>query len=116
MSDGEPISYKVLRPGTAVRSADGAEVGHVERVLEVPEEQIFDGIVIRTPSGERFVDAPDVDGVYERAVVLTITAEEAASLPEPTAAAPVYRVDPGYGRGIGGRVRRFFGGGGWRRR
>ena len=45
-------------------------------------EHIFDGIVIDTPDGRRFVDAPEVARIFERAVVLTITAEEARELPE----------------------------------
>ena len=40
-------------------------------------EHIFDGIVIDTPDGRRFVDAPEVARIFERAVVLTITADEA---------------------------------------
>ena len=45
-------------------------------------EHIFDGIVIDTPDGRRFVDAPEVARIFERAVVLTITADEARELPE----------------------------------
>jgi hypothetical protein len=80
--DGHAIGYKVLARGTVVRSADGAEVGTVRRVLDNAREHIFDGIVIDTPAGRRFVDAPEVARIFERAVHLTITAEEAAALPE----------------------------------
>ena len=54
----------------------------MRRVLDNAREHIFDGIVIDTPAGRRFVDAPEVARIYERAVILTITAEEAAALPE----------------------------------
>ena len=81
--DGHAISYKVLRRGTPVRSADGVEVGTVRRVQENARENIFDGIVIDTRGGKRFVDAPEVARVAERAVTLTITAEEVAELPPP---------------------------------
>jgi hypothetical protein len=81
--DGHAISYKVLRRGTPVRAADGSEVGKVRRVQDNARENIFDGIVIDTPKGRRFVDAPEVARVAELAVTLTISAEEAAALPEP---------------------------------
>ncbi len=38
--------------------------------------------MIDTPNGRRFVDAPEVARIFERVVVLTITAEEAKELPE----------------------------------
>ena len=80
--DGDQIGYQVLRRGTAVRSADGVDVGTVRRVLDNARENIFDGIVVDTPRGRRFVDAPEVARIFERAVVLTISAEEVAALPE----------------------------------
>ena len=79
--DGDAIGYKVLRRGTPVRSADGVEVGTVRRVQDNAREHIFDGIVIDTRDGQRFVDAPEVARIFERAVVLTISAEEARALP-----------------------------------
>jgi hypothetical protein len=81
--DGHAISYKVLPRGTVVRAADGTEVGRVRRVQENVRENIFDGIVIDTPSGRRFVDAPEVQRVAERGVTLTISAAEVPELPEP---------------------------------
>ena len=110
MDDGVAISYKVLASGTQVRSSDGEVVGSVDSVLENPREHIFDGIVIRTPNGRRFVDAPEVARIAERAVTLSITATEAAELPEPDSGAPEFRADP-----EAGRLARLFGGG-WRRR
>ncbi len=86
--DGDAIGYQVLRRGTAVRAADGEPVGTVRRVLDNAREHIFDGIVVDTPDGRRFVDAPEVARIYERAVVLTITADEARALPpQPSAVA-----------------------------
>jgi hypothetical protein len=81
--DGHAISYQVLRRGTPVRTADGEEVGTVRRVLEAKREHIFDGIVIDTRQGRRFVDAPEVARIAERWVTLTIDAADVASLPEP---------------------------------
>jgi hypothetical protein len=81
--DGHAISYKVLRRGTPVQSSDGIQVGTVRRVLEATRENIFDGIVIDTREGKRFVDAPEVRRIAELRVTLTITAAETAGLPEP---------------------------------
>jgi hypothetical protein len=65
-----------------VHAADGPKVGTVHKVLDNAREHIFDGIVISTPSGRRFVDAPEVARIAERRVTLTITAAEAAELPQ----------------------------------
>ena len=81
--DGPAISYKALRRGTPVRAAGGTEVGKVRRVLDNARENIFDGLVIETRDGMRFVDAPEVARVAERAVTLTISAEEVRELPAP---------------------------------
>jgi hypothetical protein len=80
--DGPQIGYKVLARGVAVHAADGPRVGTVRRVQDNAREHIFDGIVIDTPAGRRFVDAPEVARITERRVTLTITAAEAADLPE----------------------------------
>jgi hypothetical protein len=81
--DGQAISYKALARGTPVRAADGTEVGKVRRVLDNARENIFDGIVIETSSGLRFVDAPEVARIAELAVTLTIPVEEVLELPAP---------------------------------
>ena len=82
--DGDAISYLALRRRTPVRSADGIEVGAVRRVQNNAREHIFDGIVIETSEGNRFVDAPEVARIFERAVILTLTADEVLELPEPS--------------------------------
>jgi hypothetical protein len=110
MDEGHAISYKLLERGTEVRSSDGIALGTVERVLENPREHIFDGIVIRTSRGERFVDAPEVGRIAQRLVTLTIDAEEAAGLPEPDPGAPEFQANTSTGR-----LSRIFGGA-WRRR
>jgi hypothetical protein len=75
--DGHAISYHVVRRGTPVRSSDGVELGTVRRVNEARREHIFDGIVVDTANGKRFVDAPEVARIAERAVTVTFTADEA---------------------------------------
>jgi hypothetical protein len=110
MDEGHAISYKLLERGTAVQASDGASVGKVERVLENPREHIFDGIVISTPGGLRFVDAPEVGRIAERLVTLSIDADEAARLPEPDPGAPEYKANT-----ASGRLSRMFGGA-WRKK
>jgi hypothetical protein len=83
MDDGAAISYKALRRGTRVLAAGGTEVGKVRRVLDNARENIFDGIVVETRDGMRFVDAPEVARIAELAVTLTISPEEVAELPAP---------------------------------
>jgi hypothetical protein len=80
--DGQPIGYKVLPRGTPVHSSDGVEIGKVHRVQDNAREHIFDGIVITTPGGRRFVDAPEVARITEKRVTLTIAAAEVDELPE----------------------------------
>jgi hypothetical protein len=55
----EPASYLTLARGTPVVDRFGAPVGKVERVLTINAEH-FDGIIVKTRSGSRFVDAPEV--------------------------------------------------------
>jgi hypothetical protein len=112
--EAEPIAYSALAPGVPVLSQTGTEFGTVERVLEVPEEDLFDGIVVSTRAGLRFVDADQVGDVTTEYVRCTISDEQAAALPEPSGT-PVFRTDPG--RDVGGSVRdrlgRWFGRGRW---
>jgi septum formation inhibitor-activating ATPase MinD len=77
LDDGHAISYQALRRGTVVRSSDGVELGKVRRVEEETRSHIFDGIVMDTPAGRRFLDAPEVARIAERAVTTTFPAAEA---------------------------------------
>jgi hypothetical protein len=79
--DEHSISYLALPSGVPVPSSDGVEIGTVHRALDNAREHIFDGIVIKTAEGRRFVDAPEVARITNRRVVLTIDAAEAAKLP-----------------------------------
>ncbi len=109
IDDGYAIDYRALEPGVPVYSSDEVQVGTLREVLDNYREHIFDGIVIDTGEGGlRFVDAPEVARTAERAVTLTISAEEAAVLPPPDKGTSVFRP-----RG-GGRLSRLLGGG-WKR-
>ena len=96
MDEGLPIAYEVVDPGICVYSSDGETVGTVDHVVAAPQEDIFHGIVIRTGSGSRFVEADDVASLHERGVDLRIDAAAIAGLPEPHGAAAARRVlEPG---------------------
>jgi hypothetical protein len=94
---GEQISYLVLSAGAAVISADREHVGSVVRVMSVQEKDVFDGIVFHTTAGphdRRFVDAPEVGEIFERGVILRISAVEVARLPRPGENPAALSVDP----------------------
>lgn len=112
MSDeGQAVSYKVLARGTPVWTSDGEELGRVAAVLENEREHLFDGIVVDTPQGPRFVDAPEVARIAERRVTLAIDTATAAALPErDPKGGKEFTADP-----RAGRLRRMLGGG-WRKR
>lgn len=95
---GHPISYLTLSRGAAVYSSDGERLGRVVRVMAAPEANMFDGVVFDTtagPGGHCFVDAPEIDQIFERGIVLKIDAAAAASLPKPSANPGVLSVKPG---------------------
>jgi len=82
---GHPVSYLVAKRGIPVFSSDGQRLGRVARVLAAPEAHMFDGILFDTswgPGGRRFVDAPEVEAIYERGIVLKIAATEVDALPK----------------------------------
>ena len=89
MEYGEPLAYLALEPGVDVVASDGEAVGKVEHVLADVDEDIFDGLVIDLktgPGGLHFVDAEQVDEIYERAVVLKLSSSEVERLPKPSPA------------------------------
>jgi hypothetical protein len=79
--DDHQIGYQALPRGVPVHASDGARIGKVHRVLDNAREHIFDGIVVDTGDGRRFVDAPEVARITRSRVTLTIDAVEAAELP-----------------------------------
>jgi uncharacterized protein YrrD len=88
MDYGQPRSFLDVDDGVDVISSDGQRLGALEHVLVDEQADIFDGIVIDVafgPGGHRFVDAPEVAGFHERAVLLGISAADAENLHEPSA-------------------------------
>ena len=108
--DDEEISYLALERGAPVVSSSGHEIGKVEHVLQVPELDLFDGIVVRVHHGgshsHRFVDRDQIGKITRHQVQALLTDEQAADLPAPTGA-PV-EVPEGPGR-LGASYNSIFG-------
>jgi hypothetical protein len=92
MTDDVPISYQAAAPGTPVLSSTGTKIGTLEHVLEVPEVDVFDGIVIATDRGLRFIDADLVLQITRSYIRSGVDDAQASQLPPPDGP-PVYRVD-----------------------
>ena len=86
MDDETPISYLALQEGAAVLTSSGAPIGTVARVLQIPSEDLFDGIVVTTGQGERFVDASQIDTITTTAVHCSVSDADAEDLPLPLGA------------------------------
>ncbi len=92
MDDETPISYLALTAGTPVLSASGQTIGTVEHVLQVPEEDLFDGIVLTTSEGLRFIDRDQIVEITTQAVRCSLNEEDIANLPRPEGT-QVFHVD-----------------------
>jgi hypothetical protein len=111
MDLGDPISYLVLTDGTPVYASGGQRVGVVEHVLADADADVFDGLIVdgRTgPGGWRFVDAPEIEAIHERGVLLTLGEREVESLPEPSENPATVRAEPedAEGTALGDKLRR----------
>jgi hypothetical protein len=92
MTDDTPISYQAAVRGTPVLSSAGTEIGTLEHVLEVPQLDVFDGIVVATKGGLRFIDADCVQRITRSHIQSSLDDTQASQLPPPEGP-PVYRVD-----------------------
>jgi hypothetical protein len=92
MTDDTAISYEAAVRGTPVLTSGGTAIGTLEHVLQVPELDVFDGIVIATHGGLRFVDADQVQRITRSQIQTGLDDAQAAKLPPPDGP-PVYRVD-----------------------
>lgn len=108
MPDGpdHPIAYTALQPGTPVQTSDAHRFGTVEAVLVDEKVSVFDGIVVQTADGTRFIDADQIGSIYTSGVRTTLTAEQAANLPLPEASTLVEIKPP---RSMADRLGRMFG-------
>jgi len=67
-------SFYTLEPGTPVCDRFGQPVGSVKKVLIAWD--YFDGMVVSTKAGDRFVDAPEVRRIAEARVELVVTLDD----------------------------------------
>lgn len=79
----DPIAYTALQPGTPVQTIEGHQFATVSSVLVDELVSVFDGIVVQTAEGARFVDADLIGMIYTTCVCTTLSADQAASLPFP---------------------------------
>lgn len=83
MDEGPPSSYLLLAKDTPVFGSDGGVAGKVKEVLCDPGDDIFDGLVLATPLGDRYLQADQVIAIHERGVDVAIPAAQALQLPAP---------------------------------
>ena len=82
--EGHAVHYNAVEPGTPIYASDDTQVGTVVRVLDNYREHILDGIVFDDGRGTtRFVDGPEVQRTFERAVYLNISSAAASELGPP---------------------------------
>src|SRR5262245_9860952 len=80
---GDPIAYTAIQPGIAVQTADGRSFATVDAVLADEKVSVFDGIVVETPQGRRFIDADYIGSIYTMCVCTTLTDDQVLDLPTP---------------------------------
>ena len=79
----DPIAYTALQQGTPVQTRDGSQFATVQDVLVDEKVSVFDGILVLSATGTRFVDADQIHSIYTSHVRTTLSAEQAANLPPP---------------------------------
>lgn len=116
MTEGTPISYQAAARGTPVLTSSGKRIGTLEHVLEVSDLDIFEGIVIATHHGIRFIDADHITKITTTQIHCSLDDKQAAQLPAPSGP-PVYKVDAlaDSGHSLHDVIRRLFGRPHWTR-
>jgi hypothetical protein len=94
MADEVPIAYEALTKGTPVVTTTGTEIGTVEHVLADSSLDLFDGIVVRTGSGLRFVTADQVGLITTTAVHSRVADADIPNLQLPHTGDAVFTDDP----------------------
>lgn len=84
MGDGDPtpISYMAVQPGAPVLGATGDEIGAVEKVLDDPALDLFDGMTVQTSVGLRFADRDTITEITDRWVRTTYASAD--EMPQPS--------------------------------
>lgn len=117
MGEGaEPVSYEGVPKGVPLLSSSGQEFGTLVKVLEIPSEDLFDGVIVKTHHGQRFVDRDQIAEITTEYIRCDLDDAAAAALPEPSGETE-FDADAGYGEGNSFRewVHRTFGHGGWQK-
>ena len=102
----DPIAYTALLPGTPVQTKDGVRFATVQSVLVDERVSVFDGIVVDTADGTRFVDADLIGIIYTSCVCTTLSADQVADLPPPDGS-NLIEIKPS--RSVAARLGRMFG-------
>ena len=92
MADEEPIAYTALTKGIAVLASDGTELGKVEHVQSDESLDLFDGIVVKTSEGLRFLTADKVSSITTAAVHAKVA--NVSELDAPHTGDAVFHDDP----------------------
>ena len=95
MTTEPAVPYHAAVPGTPVMSRTGTEIGTLEHVLEMPGDGGFDGLVVATDWGLRFIDAGEVDLITVRHVRCRLDDERAARVARPVRYATGMSTDSG---------------------
>jgi len=114
--NGTPISYQALEPKTPVLTETGAEIGTVAHVLADEQLDVFDGIVVKTHQGIRFVGRDRIAAITTTAVTTSIADADIDALPKPDGE-PIYEVDAlqGIGPSLTAHLGKLFGREHWTR-
>lgn len=80
----DPVSWLMVEKGWRVVGSDGAELGTVDEVLGDPDADIFNGLVLSLGrlSGNRYLPAERVRGIWPDRVEVDASAAELERLPD----------------------------------
>src|SRR5882757_6553646 len=97
-TDAEPVSYEGVPIGVPLLSSTGRQFGTLVKVLEIPSQDVFDGVIVKTSHGRRFVDRDQITEITTQYIKCDLDDAAAASLPEPSGTR-AFSVDAEYGEG-----------------
>jgi hypothetical protein len=100
MDEGPPSSYLLLAKETPVFGSDGGVLVKVKAVLCDPGDDIFDGLVLASSLGNRYLEASLVSAIHERGVDVSIPAAEVDAGSD-ARGAHLAHTSPGNGRKAG---------------
>jgi hypothetical protein len=85
----EPISYQGVPLDVPVLSSTDEKFGTLDKVLQIPSEDLFDGVIVHTAHGKRFVDRDQIDEITTKYIKCNLDAAAVEALPKPDGS-PVY--------------------------